>query len=180
MNLCLEGTLFEALIYAAEAYHTRGAIRHVVGGMQLKLIGGQNNNALSTHDLWVSMIENWGESNKEYNHCIEDPLAKCLLKMSKYLFRMFNAMRLMSNLETHKKRESTAEEWLRLKKEGKTEIPESENSMIISFLGDFKCEITNDFRNTPLSPECLRKIHDDVNAYNVKLAAELATDVTIK
>ena len=56
MNFCLEGILAEALIYAAEAYHTRGAIRHVVGGMQLKSIGGQNNNALSTHDLWVSMI----------------------------------------------------------------------------------------------------------------------------
>ena len=58
MNFCLEGILAESLIYAAEAYHTRGAIRHVVGGMQLKSIGGQNNNALSTHDLWVSMIEN--------------------------------------------------------------------------------------------------------------------------
>ena len=95
MNFCLEGILAEALIYAAEAYHTRGAIRHVVGGMQLKTIGGQNNNALSTHDLWVSMIENWGESNKEYNHCRQDPLTKCLLKMSKYLLRMFNAMRLL-------------------------------------------------------------------------------------
>lgn len=50
---------------------------------------------LSTYDLWVSMIENWGESNKEYKHCKDDPLKKCFLKMCKYVWRMFNAMRLI-------------------------------------------------------------------------------------
>lgn len=108
---------------------------------------------------------------------------------------MFNAMRLLRprlpiikrffllNFKTPNDPESTAGEWLRYKKEGKAEIPESKNSMIKSFLGKFKCKIrgkTKDFRNTPLSPECLGKIHDVVNGYNVKLAAALATDVAIK
>ena len=29
--------------------------------------------ALTTNDLWVSMIENWGEANKEYEHCGGNP-----------------------------------------------------------------------------------------------------------
>ena len=79
-------------MYAAEAYHTRGAIRHVVGVTQMKEVEVRS---LSTEDLWVSMIENWGEANKEYHHCEEEryPLEKCLLKSSKYLWRMFNAMK---------------------------------------------------------------------------------------
>ena len=50
---------------------------------------------LTTSDLWVSMIENWGETNKEYEHCGGIPLEECFLKMSKYMRRMFNAMRLI-------------------------------------------------------------------------------------
>ena len=50
---------------------------------------------LSTYDLWVSMIENWGEANKEYKHCKLISVAECLMKMSKYLSRMFNAMRVI-------------------------------------------------------------------------------------
>ena len=66
--------------------------------MQMKAIGrGVFNTPLLTYDLWVSMIENWGDVNKEYKHC-EDPndfVVECLNKMSGYLSRMFNVMRLV-------------------------------------------------------------------------------------
>ena len=66
--------------------------------MQMKAIGrGVFNTPLLTYDLWVSMIENWGDVNKEYQHC-EDPndfVVECLNKMSGYLSKMFNAMRLV-------------------------------------------------------------------------------------
>lgn len=45
-------------------------------------------------DLWVSMIENWGEVNKEYNHhCDKVNLQKCLVKLSKYFWRTLSAMK---------------------------------------------------------------------------------------
>ena len=66
--------------------------------MQMKAIGRDVfNTPLLTYDLWVSMIENWEDVNKEYQHC-EDPndfVVECLNKMSGYLSRMFNAMRLV-------------------------------------------------------------------------------------
>jgi len=60
-----KGDLAKALLYAAEALHTRGGIRHIVGVTQMKKLSADS---LSTKDLWVSMIENWGEANKEYHH----------------------------------------------------------------------------------------------------------------
>ncbi|KAL9980149.1 hypothetical protein ACROYT_G008697 [Oculina patagonica] len=87
------GTLSKALIYAAEAYHTLGAIRFVVGGTQMKVIDIKTE--MTTMELWVSMIENWGESNKEYNHCRAAALEECFLKMSKYMWRLFSAMKLV-------------------------------------------------------------------------------------
>ena len=61
----------------------------------MKMIELSPRTPLSVNDLWVSMIENWGESNKEYNHCKAAPLVKCFLKMSKYMWRVFSAMRLV-------------------------------------------------------------------------------------
>ena len=77
-------------MYAAEAYHTRGAMRHVVGVLQLKVL---TNTELTIMDYWVSMIENWADANKVYNHCKAEniSLGPCLLSMTKYLFRTFNA-----------------------------------------------------------------------------------------
>ena len=72
--MSLEGDLAKAHIYAAQAYHNRGAIRHVVGGTQIQVV-----DTLLTLDLWVSMIENWGEVNKEFNHCESDPREECFL-----------------------------------------------------------------------------------------------------
>ena len=193
MKFCPIGTLAEALLYAAEAYHPRGTIRHVVGGMQLKVMGRlvQYSNSLSTHHLWVSMIENWGESNKEYNHCNQDlhpTLNKCFLKMSKYLSRMFNAMRLLRtrlppndrftllDFGDPKDPEYAALMWLRYKKEGKREIPEDTNNRIRLFLDKFECQAaakTQNLEAIKLSPECLGNIQKNVNLYNVKLAGAL-------
>jgi hypothetical protein len=79
LTFLLTDNLARALLYAAQAYHTRGTIRHVVGGQQLGLRKYKAFN-LRSNDLLVSMIENWGE----YNHCRNKVLEECLLKMSKY------------------------------------------------------------------------------------------------
>lgn len=78
----------KALMYAAEAYHTRGAIRHVVGVLQLNM----SKSSLTMMDYWVSMIENWADANKASKHCVGSA-ETCLLTMSKYLYRTFNAMK---------------------------------------------------------------------------------------
>ena len=75
-------------MYAAEAYHTRGAIRHVVGVLQLHL----SKTSLTVMDLWMSMIENWADANKVAAQC-QHRAEICLPAMSKYLFRTFNAMK---------------------------------------------------------------------------------------
>ena len=178
----------KALLYAAEAYHTRGAIRHVVQGMQMKAIErGEFNTPLLTYDLWVSMIENWGDANKEYAHCGPNVLiAACLNKMSKYLWRMFNAMRLVRVRLPSRSRqgllafgttddpESATQKWRR---EGANADAES----YYLFLKKFECnamintETKRVVANTRLSMNCMTNINNKVNAYNIKLAG-LVTD----
>lgn len=152
----------------------------------------QFNNPLSTIDLWVSMIENWGESNKEYNHCSDakepPPLVPCFLKMSKYLSRMFNAMRLVRYRLPIKDRSSLLNFgapddpeyatllWRRYKKKGKA-IPKTEARNVYSFLKKFKCEVAE--AKGLLSRKCLGKMNEVVNDYNLKLAS-LVTDVPTK
>ena len=173
----------KALLYAAEAYHTRGAIRHVVQGMQMKAIErGEFNTPLLTYDLWVSMIENWGDANKEYAHCGPNVLiAACLNKMSKYLWRMFNAMRLVRVRLPSRSRqgllafgttddpESATQKWRR---EGANADAES----YYLFLKKFECnamintETKRVVANTRLSMNCMTNINNKVNAYNIKLA----------
>ena len=178
----------KALLYAAEAYHTRGAIRHVVQGMQMKAIErGEFNTPLLTYDLWVSMIENWGDANKEYAHCGPNVfIAACLNKMSKYLWRMFNAMRLVRVRLPSRSRqgllafgttddpESATQKWRR---EGANADAES----YYLFLKKFECnamintETKRVVANTRLSMNCMTNINNKVNAYNIKLAG-LVTD----
>ena len=125
----LKENVAKALLYAAEAYHTRGAIRHVVGYIQIKKKKKKKmeNMRLSIYDLWVSMIENWGDANKEYQHCGNIVAAECLVKMSKYLSRMFNAMKLLRQrvqitdryaITITKIPESTTLLWLQYKRKG--------------------------------------------------------------
>ena len=181
------GDLAKALIYAAEAYHTRGAIRHVVGVTQMKIVS--LNTALTDSDLWVSMIENWGEANKEYNHCGEIPLEECFLKMSKYMWRVFNAMRLIRDRlppkakpglvhfgEKFRDPEFAMKMWLDYKKQGKTAIPK-QKSNVKDFLAQFGCDKA--VFGKPFSPTCISKMNDKVNAYNKKLAG-LVTDDPVK
>ena len=176
-----------ALIYAAEAYHTRGAIRHVVGGTQMKVV--DTSASLTTMDLWASMIENWGEANKEFSHCQTAALEECFLKMSKYMWRMFNAMRLVRDHipapnrpglvhfgEQFADPEFAMKMWLDYKKEGKTAIPKHQGN-VIQFLRQFHCDKAE--IGQPLSATCIMKMNDKVNAYNVKLAA-LVTDEPVK
>ena len=67
IHSCSTDNVVKALLYTAEAYHTRGAIRHVVQGIQMKAIdSGEFNTPLLTYDLWASMIEDRGDGNKEY------------------------------------------------------------------------------------------------------------------
>ena len=173
----------KALLYAAEAYHTRGAIRHVVQGMQMKAIDrGEFNTPLLTYDLWVSMIENWGDANKEYAHCGPNVLiAACLNKMSKYLWRMFNAMRLVRvrlpskssqgllAFGTTDDPESATQQWRR-------KGANADAKSYYLFLKKFECNAMINTQtqrvvaNTRLSVNCMTNINNKVNAYNIKMA----------
>lgn len=173
----------KALLYAAEAYHTRGAIRHVVQGMQMKAIErGEFNTPLLTYDLWVSMIENWGDANKEYAHCGPNVfIAACLNKMSKYLWRMFNAMRLVRvrlpskssqgllAFGTTDDPESATQQWRR-------KGANADAKSYYLFLKKFECNAMINTQtqrvvaNTRLSVNCMTNINNKVNAYNIKLA----------
>ena len=181
------GVLAKALIYAAEAYHTLGAIRHVVGVTQMKIVSLKS--ALTTNDLWVSMIENWGEANKEYEHCGGIPLEECFLKMSKYMWRMFNAMRLIRESlppstttelvhfgKKFRDPEIAMKMWLDYKQHGKAAIPK-QASNVKEFLDQFGCRAAA--FGKPFSPTCISKMNDKVNAYNGKLAS-LVTDDPVK
>ena len=46
---------------------------------------------LTPLDYWTSMMENWGDTLKEYKHC-KAKSEVCLVKMSKYMTRTFNSM----------------------------------------------------------------------------------------
>ena len=135
---------------------------------------------LSTYDLWVSMIENWGEANKEYKHCGKISVAKCLMKMSKYLSRMFDAMRVIHRSRLPKKDrkglldfgttddpEFVTDFLLRYKRRGK-KLPAAANHFVTGFLEKFKCNTQSENLLN-----CLKKIHKEVNAYNKKLAANV-------
>ena len=82
-------------MYAAEAYHTKGAMRHVVGVLQLKNM--EINNGMTMIDYWVSMIENWADANKVFGHCGNKKVTECLLSMAKYLYRTFDALTIIKN-----------------------------------------------------------------------------------
>ena len=107
--------------------------------------------SLTKVDLWVSMIENWGEANKEYTHCGSAPLEVCFLKMSKYMWRMFSAMRLLRNCippnyrpglvhfgEKYADPEFAMQMWLDYKKQGATAIPKQKGN-VKEFLRQFGC-----------------------------------------
>ena len=146
--------------------------------------------SLSTNDLWVSMIENWGEANKEYNHCDLKrhpgyrPIKECFLQMSKYMWRMLDAMRLLQERlpESYAKMvrfspcidpQCIMKMWLRYKKEGNTDsITPNDEENVRVFLKEFGCkEATEaDVMRGEFTLDCLAKIHDKVCRYNEILA----------
>ena len=142
--------------------------------------------SLSTEDLWVSMIENWGEANKEYHHCEESPLEVCLLKSSKYMWRMFSAMKFIRgrlpaektvglvqfDAEDFSNPEYAAKVWMGYRKQGKREIPKNIED-VRQFFEQFHCDSVAFGEH--FSPACISKMNDKVNAYNLILAG-LVTD----
>ena len=139
---------------------------------------------LSTYDLWVSMIENWGEANKESKHCRNISVAKCLMKMNKYLSRMFDAMRVIRRSRLPKKDrkrlldfgtmddpEFVTDLLLRYRRSGK-EPSSAASHFVILFLEKFNCKNPNS-KILYFGLDCLKKIHEKVNAYNKKLAANV-------
>lgn len=181
-----------ALMYATEAYHTRGTIRHVVGVTQMKR--GKVARLMSSNDYWVSMLENWADSVKEYNReCVKQGLAVavCLPRMSKYLWRMLDAMykvrlrlrkELQQNLADVDKRGSGARtivaNWLdNVKRKGLHAIPQNEaklnapQSNLDVFLQTFKCPKLN--RYDPLTQGCMDAIQAEIRKYNRRLFLDL-------
>ena len=79
-------------LYAAEAYHSRGAIRYVVGAMQME--DEHIKSKLTLLDLWCTMLENWGDAMKKHKHANAEKKTaeEKLIKMSKYLWRTWKAM----------------------------------------------------------------------------------------
>ena len=145
--------------------------------------------SLSTEDLWVSMIENWGEANKEYHHCEESPLEVCLLKSSKYMWRMFSAMKFIRgrlptdktyglvqfDAEDFSNPEYAAKVWMGYRKQGKREIPTCIKCIedVRQFFKQFHCDSVA--FGERFSSACISKMNDKVNAYNLILAG-LVTD----
>ncbi|XP_022805613.1 uncharacterized protein LOC111342763 isoform X2 [Stylophora pistillata] len=177
--------LAKALPYAAEAYHTRGAIRHVVQGIQMNAISTcEYYTPLSTFDLWVSMIENWGEAIKEYQHCgRRTSTAECLMKMSKYLSRMFNAMRVIRRARLPREARERLLDFgtigdpefvtnllLKYKGSGKG-LSSAAFEFVELFLQQFKCDVKPFDLNFPW--KCLKNIHAEVNEYNTILASKV-------
>jgi hypothetical protein len=81
------------VMFAAEAYHSRGAMRHVVGMMQARKLEQKQ---LTIIDLAASMVENWGDVMKVWLECHENgkqiDAKSCFLSMAKYMHRTFDAM----------------------------------------------------------------------------------------
>ena len=170
-------------MYAAEAYHTRGAIRHVVGVLQLSL----SKTSLTMMDFWMSMIENWADANKVPGHC-QNSAETCILAMSKYLFRTFNAMKeihfmltkpihvynaLPKPIKTFLSKysifggendpEVLTKQWVAKYKGKATEIP---YDVMMKFLKIFNCTEKLQLQDQILSKSCMDGIENLVEDYD--------------
>ena len=161
-----------------------------MGAIQMKWIDESLKTSLSTNDLWVSMIENWGEANKEYNHCDLKrrpgyrPIKDCFLLMSKYMWRVLDAMRLLQERlpETYAEKvrfspcidpQCIMKMWLRYKKKGNTaSITRNDEENVRVFLKEFGCKEARgaDVMHREFTLDCLGKIHHKVWVYNSMLA----------
>ena len=181
-----------ALVYAAEAYHTRGAMRHVVGDLQMH--SAVVKEGTTVMDYWASMIENWADSNKEYEHCTELKVEACLLKMSKYLRRTFHAMKSIYNIlsripnpanalkavgllpvypvQPGQDPEKISLDWVSLR--GKYDKIPNFAKNIKPFLDTVGCR--DQLADKSLDFECMKKIQAQVMFYNNILVSATAKD----
>jgi hypothetical protein len=87
--------LGEACFYAAEAYHSEGAVKHIVAGVQ----GAKNPNqkaaimnSLKPEHFLQSFNEQLGDFLKDLSHYANAPDGKIFYRSSKYLYRLFLAV----------------------------------------------------------------------------------------
>jgi hypothetical protein len=126
------------------------------------------------------MIENWGETNKEFNHCKDKILEECLLKMSKYMWRMFAAMKCIRGSIPRRKRgklvsfagtknpETMMSYWLEVyKRRGVNKVSSNEDFVKYFFL---VLDCPNERLGQKLSYDCMKSINNKVDIYNRKMA----------
>lgn len=87
--------LGEACFYAAEAYHSEGAVKHIVAGVQ----GSKNPeqkvaimNSIKPEHFLQSFNEQLGDFLKDLSHYAEEGNGKIFYRSSKYLYRLFLAV----------------------------------------------------------------------------------------
>jgi hypothetical protein len=87
--------LGEACFFAAEAYHSEGAVKHIVAGIQ----GSKNPeqkaaimSSLKPEHFLQSFNEQLGDFLKDLNHYAGEPDGKIFYRASKYLYRLFLAV----------------------------------------------------------------------------------------
>lgn len=91
----IQQILGEACFYAAEAYHSEGAVKHIVAGIQ----GSKNPaektaimNSLKPEHFLQSFNEQLGDFLKDLSHYANAPDGKIFYRSSKYLYRLFLAV----------------------------------------------------------------------------------------
>jgi hypothetical protein len=87
--------LGEACFFAAEAYHSEGAVKHIVAGLQ----GAKNPQVkesvmkgLKPEHYLQSFNEQLGDFCKDLNHYAQEANGKIFYRSSKYLYRLFLAV----------------------------------------------------------------------------------------
>lgn len=170
-----------ALIYSTESYHSRGVVRYVVGWTQMRDNGIKDN--ITPLDLWTSMLENWGNSMREWNLCMHSKVGErqvaeeCLVRMSKYMWRTFLTMKDIYGVLDEKnglKDISSVEESMRnwlynLKKAGEMKI--TKEGEVKNFMDFFGCNPATDGVGKVISEDCIDRIFDYIKPYSFRLMA---------
>ena len=88
--------LGEACFFAAEAYHSEGAVKHIVAGVQGSKANPQEKqrimSSLKPEHYLQSFNEQFGDFLKDLNHYAGEPNGKIFYRSSKYLYRLFLAV----------------------------------------------------------------------------------------
>jgi hypothetical protein len=88
--------LGEACFFAAEAYHSEGAVKHIVAGVQGAKANPEEKerimSSLKPEHYLQSFNEQFGDFLKDLNHYAGEPNGKIFYRSSKYLYRLFLAV----------------------------------------------------------------------------------------